>query len=51
MGHLVSTRANSYRTGPGRSPGELFTDYLAGKGHADDATVELFHRLHSEVMS
>ena len=35
----------------GRSPGELFTDYLAGKGHADDATVELFHRLHSEVMS
>jgi DNA repair protein SbcD/Mre11 len=33
----------------GRSPGDLFADYLAGKGHADDATVGLFHRLYGEV--
>jgi exonuclease SbcD len=33
----------------GRSPGELFTDYLSQKGHVDDATVALFHRLHGEV--
>jgi DNA repair protein SbcD/Mre11 len=35
----------------GRSPGELFADYLAQKGHADEATVALFHRLHEEVTS
>jgi len=34
----------------GRSPGELFTDYLAQKGHADEATVALFHQLHEEVI-
>jgi exonuclease SbcD len=34
----------------GRSPGELFADYLAQKGHADEATVALFHRLHEEVV-
>ncbi len=34
----------------GRSPGELFADYLAQKGHADEATVALFHRLHEEVI-
>jgi DNA repair protein SbcD/Mre11 len=34
----------------GRSPQELFTDYLAQKGHADEATVALFHRLHEEVI-
>jgi exonuclease SbcD len=33
----------------GRSPGELFADYLSQKGHVDDATVALFHRLHGEV--
>jgi exonuclease SbcD len=33
----------------GRSPGQLFTDYLAQKGHVDEATVALFHRLHEEV--
>ena len=33
----------------GRSPGELFADYLTGKGHADEATVGLFHRLYEEV--
>jgi exonuclease SbcD len=35
----------------GRSPGELFSDYLSQKGHADEATVALFHRLHEEVVS
>ncbi|HLL67660.1 MAG TPA: exonuclease SbcCD subunit D [Micromonosporaceae bacterium] len=33
----------------GRSPGDLFADYLTQRGHADPATVELFHRLHDEV--
>jgi exonuclease SbcD len=33
----------------GRSPGELFADYLAQRGHADDATIALFHRIHDEV--
>jgi len=35
----------------GRSPGELFTDYLRQRGHADEATVALFHRLHDEVIA
>ncbi|GGM66595.1 exonuclease SbcCD subunit D [Dactylosporangium sucinum] len=35
----------------GRSAGELFADYLSQRGHADDATVALFHRLHDEVVS
>jgi exonuclease SbcD len=33
----------------GRSPGDLFADYLSQKGHVDEATVALFHRLHDEV--
>jgi exonuclease SbcD len=33
----------------GRSPGELFADYLSQKGHDDSANVSLFHRLHGEV--
>jgi exonuclease SbcD len=33
----------------GRSAGDLFTEYLSGKGHDDPATRELFHRLHGEV--
>ena len=35
----------------GRSAGQLFRDYLAQKGHADEPTVALFHRLHEEVTS
>jgi len=35
----------------GRSPGDLFADYLSQKGHADQATLDLFDRLHGEVMS
>ena len=34
---------------PGRSPGELFAEYLAAQGHADPTVVELFERLHAEV--
>jgi exonuclease SbcD len=34
----------------GRSAGELFADYLGQRGHADEATVALFHQLHDEVM-
>ncbi|HEX6499767.1 MAG TPA: exonuclease SbcCD subunit D [Micromonosporaceae bacterium] len=33
----------------GRSPHELFGDYLAAKGHVDNAVVELFSRLYEEV--
>ncbi len=33
----------------GRAPGELFADYLTQRGHVDEATVALFHRLHDEV--
>jgi exonuclease SbcD len=33
----------------GRGPSELFGDYLTQRGHADEATVALFHRLHDEV--
>lgn len=32
-----------------RSPVDLFSDYLAHRGHADDATKALFERLYSEV--
>src|SRR5439155_998749 len=42
-----AARPRARRTG--RSAGELFADYLAEKGHADEATVALFHRLHGEV--
>jgi exonuclease SbcD len=38
------------RARAGRSAGELFADYLGQRGHADEATVALFHRLHDEVM-
>jgi len=33
----------------GRSAGELFAEYLSTRGHADEATVALFHRLYEEV--
>jgi exonuclease SbcD len=33
----------------GRSPRELFADYLTGRGHADPAVTELFDRLYEEV--
>jgi exonuclease SbcD len=45
----VADRAATARTG--RSPGELFADYLSQRGHADEATVALFHRLHDEVIA
>jgi exonuclease SbcD len=35
----------------GRSPGELFSDYLTQRGHADEATIALFHKLLDEVAS
>jgi exonuclease SbcD len=35
----------------GRSPTELFADYLAQRGHADEATTALFNRLHDDVVS
>ena len=45
----VAGRAGAARAG--RSAGELFADYLAQRGHVDEATVSLFHRLHDEVTS
>jgi exonuclease SbcD len=33
----------------GRSPRELFGDYLSARGHADTAVTELFDRLYGEV--
>jgi exonuclease SbcD len=33
----------------GRSPGELFGEYLTAKGIEDGAVRDLFHRLHDEV--
>jgi exonuclease SbcD len=33
----------------GRSPRDLFADYLQGRGHADDGVRELFDRLYEEV--
>ncbi|MEV4542717.1 exonuclease SbcCD subunit D [Micromonospora echinaurantiaca] len=33
----------------GRSPSELFADYLSGRGHADDGVRELFDELLEEV--
>jgi exonuclease SbcD len=40
-------KAPAQRTG--RSPGELFSEYLGRRGHVDEATVALFHRLLEEV--
>jgi exonuclease SbcD len=45
----VVDRSGTARSG--RSPGELFADYLRQRGHADEATVTLFHRLHDEVIA
>jgi exonuclease SbcD len=42
-----AARPRAQRTG--RSAGELFADYLSQKGHADEATIALFHRLHEEA--
>ena len=33
----------------GRSPTDLFAEYLGSRGHADDATLALFGRLYEEV--
>jgi DNA repair protein SbcD/Mre11 len=45
----VGSRSSAGGTTSGRTPGELFADYLTSKGHADEATLALFHRLHDEV--
>ena len=36
-------------TRAGRSPRDLFTEYLTSRGHADEATLALFGRLYEEV--
>ncbi|MBT8226322.1 MAG: exonuclease SbcCD subunit D [Dactylosporangium sp.] len=43
----ASTTGSSSRAG--RGPGALFADYLAQAGHADEATLALFHQLHDEI--
>lgn len=35
----------------GRTAGELFSDFLRQRGHEDPELLELFHRLHDEVVS
>src|SRR5262249_9106756 len=47
LGEAAAARPPAQRTG--RTPGELFTEYLARRGHCDDATVALFHRLLEDV--
>jgi exonuclease SbcD len=47
LGETAAGKPPAQRTG--RTPGELFTEYLARRGHEDDATVALFHRLLAEV--
>jgi exonuclease SbcD len=37
------------RTRAGRSPTDLFAEYLGTRGHADEATLALFGRLYEEV--
>jgi exonuclease SbcD len=44
----TTTRTTS-RTG--RSPEELFGEYLAARGVADEAVGTLFHRLHEDVLA
>jgi exonuclease SbcD len=43
-----SDRPSAARTG--RSAGELFAEYLEGRGHADEPTLALFHKLYGEVV-
>jgi exonuclease SbcD len=38
------------RANAGRTASELFADYLAQRGHVDEPTVNLFARLHDEVL-
>jgi exonuclease SbcD len=38
-------------TRTGRSPNELFGEYLSARGVADDAVGTLFNELHDEVVS
>jgi exonuclease SbcD len=48
---LVAASAVGARTAPraGRSPRDLFADYLASRGHTDDGVRELFDELLEEV--
>ncbi|HEY2672802.1 MAG TPA: exonuclease SbcCD subunit D [Rugosimonospora sp.] len=43
----ADSSAQAHRTG--RAPGELFSDYLRSRGHADPAVTQLFDRLYGEV--
>jgi DNA repair protein SbcD/Mre11 len=38
-------------TRAGRTPAELFTEYLTARGHHDDAVRDLFAELYDEVVS
>lgn len=48
---LVPAPGSGTRTAQraGRSPRELFADYLGSRGHADDGVQELFDELLEEV--
>lgn len=48
---LPAAGAASRATRAGRSPTELFADYLADRGHADDRVRQLFAELYEEEVS
>jgi exonuclease SbcD len=50
---LPDLDANTIRTTTrtGRSPEELFDEYLTARGVADEAVGKLFHRLHEDVLA
>jgi DNA repair protein SbcD/Mre11 len=45
---LLPATATRRAVRAGRSPGELFAEYLAARGHADDRVQELFDELYEE---
>jgi DNA repair protein SbcD/Mre11 len=47
----AGSAAGGARARAGRTATELFADYLAHRGHVDEPTVNLFARLHDEVLS
>jgi exonuclease SbcD len=45
------TPAREFESRRGRTPHELFADYVASEGIADERVVALFDRLHDDVLA